>query len=196
MSRAKQIKHIVIHCSAGNGLIPAIEKFWYSPKSKGGLGWKNPGYHVIIYVDGQTWYVTKDGTYSTDKSKWYPELICNGVLGWNKECLHINYIGGVEKKIKNGKETWIAKDTRTDEQKGAIIEAITECMKWLKDNGNTLTDLKILGHRDFSDDKNGNGVIESWERIKECPSFDAIPEYGWIAYTNENNKAFDLPIKK
>lgn len=184
MSRAKQIKHIVIHCSAGNGLIPAIENFWYNT-----LKWKSPGYHIIIYKDGTKYYVGKDKKYITDINNWYPELITNGVQGFNSNSLHICYIGGIDDKGK-------AKDTRTDEQKGAIIEAITECMKWLKDNGNTLTDLKILGHRDFSDDKNGNGVIESWERIKECPSFDAISEYGWIAYTNENNKAFDLPIKK
>jgi N-acetylmuramoyl-L-alanine amidase len=34
-------------------------------------------------------------------------------------------------------------------------------------------DAAILGHRDFSPDKNGNGIIEYFEWIKSCPSFDA-----------------------
>jgi N-acetyl-anhydromuramyl-L-alanine amidase AmpD len=33
---------------------------------------------------------------------------------------------------------------------------------------------KIQGHRDFSPDKNRNGKVDPWERIKECPCFDAI----------------------
>ena len=36
---------------------------------------------------------------------------------------------------------------------------------------------RVVGHRDLSPDLNGNGVIEKFERIKECPCFDAIPEF-------------------
>ena len=50
-------------------------------------------------------------------------------------------------------------------------------IKWVEDNGGSKSKLTIKGHRDVSPDKNKNGIIESWERIKECPSFDAIPEY-------------------
>ena len=39
---------------------------------------------------------------------------------------------------------------------------------------------KICGHRDFSPDKNGNGVIDPWEYIKACPCFDARHEYAYI----------------
>ena len=38
-------------------------------------------------------------------------------------------------------------------------------------------DAEILGHRDISPDANGNGIVDSWERIKECPCFDAKVEY-------------------
>lgn len=31
---------------------------------------------------------------------------------------------------------------------------------------------KVLGHRDHSPDTNGNGVIEPFEWLKECPTFD------------------------
>ena len=32
---------------------------------------------------------------------------------------------------------------------------------------------RIVGHRDLSPDKNGNGIIEPSERLKDCPCFDA-----------------------
>jgi N-acetyl-anhydromuramyl-L-alanine amidase AmpD len=32
--------------------------------------------------------------------------------------------------------------------------------------------VKIIGHRDLSPDLNGNGVIEPFEFMKACPSFD------------------------
>lgn len=177
----RKIQYIAIHCSAGWSLIPAIENFWYRPKSKGGLGWKgpatttssaNPGYSIIIYPDGTKWYVTKNGTYSTDVSKFDINKITNGVLGFNPETLSISYIGGVLKD-----NTSKAADTRTPEQKKSIIEAIQLVQELLKKYGQDISKVKIQGHRDFSPDKNGNGVIDSWERIKECPSFDAIPEY-------------------
>ena len=38
-------------------------------------------------------------------------------------------------------------------------------------------DAMICGHRDFSPDLNGNGIIEPWEWMKACPCFDAIDEY-------------------
>lgn len=183
----RKIKYIVIHCSAGFGLIPSIENFWYRSKSKGGLGWKNPGYHIIIYEDGTIWYVTKDGSYSTDKSKWFPQLITNGVKGYNTESIHICYIGGVDRNNVNK-----AIDSRTLEQKESILYSINNSLNYLKEY-QEIKDIKILGHRDFSPDKNGNGVIDSWERIKECPSFDAIKEYRWITITRENEFKSQLP---
>ena len=33
-------------------------------------------------------------------------------------------------------------------------------------------DATILGHRDLSPDKDGDGVIETSEWVKHCPSFD------------------------
>ena len=38
-------------------------------------------------------------------------------------------------------------------------------------------DAMICGHRDFSPDLNGDGIIEPWEWMKACPCFDAIDEY-------------------
>lgn len=157
---SKNIKYIVIHCTAGFGDLKSIKKYW-----KDVLGWRTGGYHRIVKRDGKT-------------HKLYPfHRQVNGVRNHNHECIHISYIGGVDPK--NYK---FAKDTRTNNQKESIIKNIMEAMKWLSDNGNDLSGVSIVGHRDISStDKNNNGVIDSWERTKECPSFDAIEEYKWMA---------------
>lgn len=156
--RAKKIKYIVIHTTAGYGNIASIEKFWFEV-----LKWKTGGYHRIIEENG-----TINKMYDFDK-------ITNGVKGFNTSCINISYIGGVEKK-----NVKIAKDTRTEAQKASLITCIIEAMIWIVNNGGDIEKVQILGHRDFSPDKNGNGIIESWERIKECPSFDAITEYKYL----------------
>jgi len=156
--KAKEIKYIVIHTSAGYGNVESIKKFW-----KETLKWKVGGYHRIIDLEGNIHNL-------------YPfDVSLNGVKGYNSQCLHISYIGGVSKTNVNK-----AEDTRTQKQKEAIIECIVEAQIWIVHNGGNINTVKILGHRDFSPDKNGNGIIESWERIKECPSFDAISEYAYL----------------
>ena len=37
--------------------------------------------------------------------------------------------------------------------------------------------IDILGHRDTSPDKNGNGIVEKCEWMKECPCFDVKSEF-------------------
>lgn len=151
----RNIKYIVIHCSAGFGTLESVKKFW---KSK---GWQNVGYHF---------YIDSDGTVHKLANL---TQITNGVLGYNTNSVHISYQGGVDKNNVSK-----AMDTRTVAQKQAIEKVITTILTELKETFKMdLSKIKILGHRDFSPDKNGSGVIESWERIKECPSFDAIPEY-------------------
>ena len=160
MRSANKVKKIVIHCSAGFGDKASILKYW-----KETLGWNTVGYHRLVGLHGEIYELQ-----SFDK-------ITNGVAGHNTETINICYIGGIEVINKAGKKTYVSKDTRTDAQKDSLIVCIKEALKWLKKNGVDTSEIIILGHRDFSPDKNGNGVIESWERIKECPSFDAIPEY-------------------
>ena len=59
----------------------------------------------------------------------------------------------------------------------------------LKDNGKDITkNVGIVGHRDFSPDKDKNGIIASWERIKECPCFDPILEYMMYASKDRYSK--------
>lgn len=147
----RRISYIVVHCTAGSQK-QTIE----SIKSywKNTLKWKNVGYHRIIKPDGEIVKLAEDNE------------VTNGVAGYNSTSIHISYIGGID---ANGK----AIDNRTTEQKCALEHILKEYKK-------KYPNAVIKGHRDFSIDKNKNGKIDSWERIKECPCFDAIPEYSHI----------------
>lgn len=154
MRTGKDITHIFIHCTAGYGDVKAIRKYWRS------LKWKTDGYHKLIDLDGSIYNLVDFQNAS------------NGVAGFNSKAIHISYIGGVDKKNYNK-----AVDSRTPEQKEALLIAIEDAIQWVHAYGGNIKKLKILGHRDISPDKNLNGIVDSNERIKECPSFDAIPEY-------------------
>lgn len=139
MKRA--IKYIAIHCTATpqTASVAAIQRYW-----KDSLGWKSPGYHLLIEPNG------------TINRLMDFNGVANGVKGFNKETIHISYIGGVD---KNGKPV----DNRTAVQKEAILKCIKEVIDWSENKC-----LIIQGHRDFP---NVN---------KACPSFDAKAEYRGI----------------
>ena len=67
---------------------------------------------------------------------------------------------------KNGK----AKDTRTEAQKASMKMLVQDICKRYQI-------MDVLGHRDTSPDKNGNGVVEKCEWLKECPCFDVKSEF-------------------
>ncbi|MCI9284330.1 MAG: N-acetylmuramoyl-L-alanine amidase [Muribaculaceae bacterium] len=153
----RTINNIVLHCTAGSQKQTARQIVDYHTRSRaaGGLGWKAPGYHYIVEPDG------------TVVNTWPEEAVANGVAGHNGNSLHVSYIGGIG---ANGRGV----DNRTEAQKRAIV-------KLLKELRGRYPEARILGHRDLaSRDANGNGVIDPWERVKECPCFDAIPEYAGI----------------
>lgn len=140
------INNIVIHSSATpEGKDYTIEqiKEWHLAR-----GWKDVGYHVVIYRDGSVHQGRND------------DKIGAGVAGHNRHSIHICYIGGVESKKVNG--VFIAKDTRTNQQK----EALRDLCDHYK---NLYPKSIIVGHRDF---KNANTL---------CPSFDALNEYAYIS---------------
>lgn len=149
----RTIRRIFVHCTATsqNVTVRRIQQSWR------GIGWKNPGYHYIIDADGVT-------TQLLDESR-----CANGVYGYNADSIHVAYIGGID--FIRGK--WKAADTRTDAQKDSLRLLLADLKK-------RYPDAQILGHRDISPDKNHNGKVDPWERIKECPCFDAIPEYQYI----------------
>jgi N-acetylmuramoyl-L-alanine amidase len=172
-NRANNIMYIVVHCQAGHGTLASMQNFW-----KTVLGWKSPGYATWIDYDGTR---HKLSNYNNPT---------NGVAGFNSESLHLSYRGGVlQENVKT------AADTRTQAQRNAILQEILDMLHWLHDNGNDLQNVMVLGHYQFSTDKNKNGIIESWERIKECPSFDAKAEYEFLML-KENPMYHKLKLPK
>lgn len=110
-----------------------------------GKGWKKVGYHLLISDDGSYERLAPD------------EETTNGVEGHNSNAIHICYKGG-----------WVnnqAIDTRSEACKKTMLTLI-RTMK------SRYPKALVCGHRDFSKDKNGNGIIEKSEWIKQCPSFD------------------------
>lgn len=151
----REITDIVVHCTASReGVSQTVEQlraYHTAPKSKGGRGWSDIGYHHVVYLDG-TVHEGRDVNISGAH-----------VSGHNAHSIGIVYVGGLDSKGK-------AKDTRTEKQKAALLALLVDLRK-------LYPEAKISGHRDFSPDLNGNGIIEPKEWIKECPCFDAKLEY-------------------
>ena len=156
---SRQITHLVVHCTATpEGQDRTVEQIRADHKRQ---GWSDIGYHYVIYRDG-TIHLGRDVNYSGAH-----------VSGHNAKTIGIVYVGGLENKPGVAYSKLPPKDTRTLEQRDALI-ALLESLRLLYPKA------KICGHRDFSPDKNGNGLIEPFEWIKSCPSFDAKSEYANI----------------
>lgn len=143
----RTIERIFVHCTAGSQK-QTIEDLKAEFKAK---GWKNSGYHYAVMPSGRIEQMLPE------------EEISNGVQGYNSTSINVAYIGGID---RNGK----AVDNRTSEQKKSLVDLLKQLRQ-------RYPKARIMGHRDISPDKNGNGIIDPWERIKECPCFDAITEY-------------------
>ena len=127
----REIKHIVIHCTATpqSAKAASIQRYWREV-----LKWKSPGYNALIAADGTVTRLAPD------------EAICNGVAGFNRNAIHVSYIGGVD---ANGKPI----DNRTDAQKAALYYFV---WGWAQ----KYPTAKIMGHCDFP------------KVAKACPCFD------------------------
>lgn len=151
-----KIDAIVIHCSAtreGQDVRASDIDKWHKER-----GFAMIGYNYVIDLDGKVEVgrpLTRDGAH------------CNtaGLSGqaYNKHSIGICYVGGLD---RNGK----AKDTRTFAQKKAMVALVYELM-------DKYPIVEVIGHRDASPDKDGNGVITPNEWIKQCPCFDVRSEF-------------------
>ena len=135
----RKIDLIIIHCSAtaeGKSFTVADIDRWHRQR-----GFAQIGYHYVIYLDGTI-------------HKGRPmELVGAHCQGHNSHSIGICYIGGLAADNKT------PKDTRTPEQKAALL-------KLLKELKSESPAAKIHGHRDFA--------------AKACPSFNATTEYAHI----------------
>lgn len=170
--KPEKIDAIVIHCSATpEGKDVRAKDIDEMHRKK---GWKMIGYNYVIDLDG---------TIETGRPLTMDGAHCNtaGFSGtpYNKHSIGVCYIGGVEatKDAKgrivaklNSKGQAIAKDTRTKAQKLAMQNLVTELM-------DKYPIVEVIGHRDTSPDLNGDGIINRYEWIKECPCFDVRAEF-------------------
>lgn len=145
----RTITDIVVHCTATKPYQDiGVEEVRRMHKAK---GWSDIGYHYLIRIDG-----TREEGRNVD-------YIGAHVSGFNAHSIGVVYVGGIDNQV-NGK------DTRTENQKNALLLLLMDLKK-------LYPKAKISGHRDFSPDKNGDGIISPDEWLKECPCFNAIDEY-------------------
>ena len=145
----RTISHIVVHCSATK----EHQDFSASDIDRWHKqrGWSGIGYHYVVKLDG-----------TIEKGR--PESkIGAHVKGHNRNSIGVVYVGGLDANLA-------PKDTRTPAQEIALYNLLQELRcKYPK--------AEISGHRDFSKDSNGNGIIEPFEFMKACPCFNAKTAY-------------------
>lgn len=132
----RKINEIIVHCTAtaeGKNFKAADIDRWHKAK-----GWSGIGYHHVVDLDG---------TVEPGRPESEVGAHC---LKHNANSIGVVYVGGL---ASDGKTP---KDTRTPQQKAALVKLLTE----LKHSYPSAT---IHGHRDFA--------------AKACPSFDATKEY-------------------
>lgn len=149
----RRITEIIVHCEAtpeGEDFTPQQVSDWhrarrFSPYIRDGKRWYI-GYHYIV---------ERDGTIVPCRPERIKGCHCTG---HNAHSIGVSYVGGCPPRSVRG---WnrMAKDTRTPQQKAALI-------KLLKELKAKYPEARIYGHRDFA--------------AKPCPCFDARAEYATL----------------
>lgn len=147
---ARVVDAIVIHCSASpNGRKVTVEDIdaWHSQRGffrkQAFRDRQNPELGHV----GYHFVIYVSGVVATGR---HLEEIGAHVAGSNARSIGICMIG-------------------TDRFTPAQWESLAKCVTALR---KTYHWARILGHRDFSPDQDGDGVVEEWEWLKTCPGFD------------------------
>lgn len=144
------INKIIVHCTANKATCKLkLQDFIKMHRER---GFSTVGYHYIIFPDGRV-------------EQGRPESrIGAHCQGQNYHSIGVAYVGGLD---PHGKPA----DTRTPEQKKAMLELLTKL--------SAKYHCPIYGHRDFLRwyDKNSNGIRDNGECLKDCPCFNAHSEY-------------------
>ncbi len=150
----RTIKWRIYHCTADpEGVDHSL--FYYDKMHREQRGFRKFGYHFLIHPDGRI-----DGTLEGTRTL---QRIGAHVRSYNRFSIGIAYVGGLDKR--STRKNQIPKDTRTMAQVRSmrLLDKILESQ---------FPDSKRRGHRDFSRDINGDGVITPNEWLKACPCFD------------------------
>ncbi len=145
----RKITDIVVHCTATRAGVPVTVADIDAWHKK--RGFAGIGYHYVVGLDGEVY---------EGRPEW---KMGAHVKGHNRNSIGVVYVGGLD---ENNTPT----DTRTEAQK----KGLSDLLIILKEK---YPNARISGHRDFSKDLNGNGIIEPFEWMKVCPCFDAKKEY-------------------
>lgn len=140
----ENIHSIIVHCSATQ------EDRWVDADDIARMhrarGWATIGYHRVIRLDG-----------SVEQGREFTRRGAH-VKGNNINTIGICLIGGISKKRR-------PKNTFKSSQFHALMAEIMYIKR-------LCTNLKyVKGHRDYSPDLNGDGLITPDEWIKQCPCF-------------------------
>lgn len=155
MAPLGKVKFLTIHCSATpEGRAVSAGQITKWDKAKFG----QTSYHWVIEIDGTPIRTLSDRYKGAH------------VGGHNTGNIGICYVGGMDSKMH------FPKDTRTDPQKLAMRNLV----QFYRAN---FPGIIIRGHRDWSPDLNGDGIIETKEWVKSCPSFDVSK---WLAEIEVN----------
>lgn len=138
----RSITEIIVHCTATpEGRDYTVEQCRFDHKKR---GFKDIGYHYLIYRDG-TIHEGRNVNIEGAHTKYH-----------NQNSIGVSYVGGLENKPGVDYDKLNPKDTRTQQQKDALLNLL-EALKMMYPMA------KIYGHLDFAK--------------KACPSFDAKEEY-------------------
>lgn len=152
----RPITHIVIHCSASpNGRPVTVEDIdrWHALRGfHRALEWVKRINGDLRHI-GYHGVIYVDGTFVTGR---HVEEIGAHVAGSNARSIGICLVGTDRFTV----EQW---DKLT-----VVISALRE----------QYPGAHVCGHRDFSPDKDGDGIVEPWEWLKTCPGFDVAD---WLA---------------
>lgn len=140
----RSIELLVVHCSATRAHQDIGRKEINSWHEA--RGWGSVGYHFVIRRNG----VVEPGR-PVDKAGVHTK-------GHNAKSIGICLVGGVD---ANGK----AENNFTKEQFKSLQKLLLDLLE-------SFPSAVILGHRDLSPDLDGDGVIEPFEFVKDCPCFD------------------------
>ena len=146
----REINLIVVHCSA--------------TKADRGITAKDmDSYHRVWGLSswGYHYYVRKNGAIERMRDEGDPGV---HACGHNRDSIGVCYEGGLD---ANGRPA----DTRTVLQKRSWLALLRSLRA-------DYPSAVIKGHRDVVADVKGSGRVDRWERVKECPCFDAMEEYG------------------
>lgn len=142
---------IVIHCAGTPFDVDYTEKDLERDHNARGI--HSPmGYHRYIRKSG---IVVKGRPFGVKGAH---------ALPYNDDSIGICYEGGLK---AGGKDWRDAEDTRTEEQKAALLEQIHCAVNWVAANKPGY-EIEIIGH----------GQLEGVN--KACPCFDAKREYEWV----------------